>query len=149
MKRLLYRVSPYNGGVVFAEPGRATLIAKIHTAIESSKTWGQFRNAMPREAYSQIVRTAFDENGEPRPKSTDPFSGEDVPGWSDGDYPPWLQQEMGDILPREVLLRFGEYKTTVLNGGFWLIPEEHLQDICDVLRAQGWELCCAQDLNFH
>ena len=149
MKRLLYRVVPYNGGVVFAEPDRATLIAKIHSAINSSKTWGQFRSAMPRDEYSKIVRTHFDDNGEPRPKSTDPFSSDFVPGWSDGDYPPWLQQEVGRILPRDVLLRFGEHCTSVLNGGFWLIPEERLRDICDALRARGWELDCAQHLECH
>jgi hypothetical protein len=75
MKKLLYRVAR-NGGVVFAEPDRAKLIAKIHAAIGSSTTWGEFRFAMPREEYEDLIKTAFDDNGEPRPRSTEPFSGE-------------------------------------------------------------------------
>lgn len=147
-KRLLYRVSPYNGGVVFAEPDRANFIATIHAAIKSSKTWGKFRSAMPRKEYSDIVRF-FDDEGEPRPKSTGPVSGESLPGWSDGDYPPWLQTEMDDILPESVLEQFGKRVTTVLNGDFWLIPENNLVAICAALEALGWELECAQDLQFH
>lgn len=148
MKKLLYRVVPHNGGVVFAKPDRATFIAKIHSAIDSSKTWGQFRSAMPRKEYSKIVR-GFDDEGESRPKSADPFSGECVRGWSDGDYPPWLQKEMDYILPASVLEQFGKRKSTFVNGDFWLIPENNLVALCAALEALGWELECAQDLQFH
>ena len=148
MKKLLYRIVPYNGGVVFATPDRATFVANIHSAIDSSETWGQFRSAMPRKEYSDIVR-AFDDQGEPRPKSTDPFSGECVPGWSDGDYPPWLQKELDFILPVSVLAQFGKRETTFVNGNFWLIPEDNLVAICAALKALGWELECDQDLKFH
>src|SRR4051794_6755966 len=115
MKKLLYRLAG-NRGVVFAEPDRAKLIANIHAAIGSSTTWGEFRFAMPREEYEDLVQTAFDNNGEPRPRSADPFSGESVPGWSDGDYPPWLQSEMHLILPARVLKQFGKMQSTFLNG---------------------------------
>ena len=146
-KRLLYRVAPHNGGVVFAKPDRANFIAKIHAAIDSAQTWGQFRFAMPRKEYSNIVR-AFDDEGEPRPKSTDPFSGECLPGWSGGDYPPWLQQEMEYFLPASVLEQFGKREDTRLNGSFWLIPKANLMGICAALEALGWELACAEDLEF-
>ena len=146
-KKLLYRVVPHNNGVVFAAPDRATYIARIHSAIVSSKTWDQFRRAMPSAEYSNIVRW-FDENGEPRPKSIDAFSGESLPGWSDGDYPPWLQQEMEKVVPRTVLERFGTRGDTFLNGSFWLIPADNLDEICTALKALGWELERAQDLPF-
>lgn len=148
MKKLLYRVVPHNGGLVFATPDRATLIAKIHTAIASSKTWGEFRAAMPRKEYSEIVRV-FDDNGERRPKSTDAFDGEQVPGWSDGDYPPWLQPEMDYILPQSLLEQYGTRETTTLNGNFWMISENNLLAICTALEALGWELDCAGELPFH
>ena len=147
-KKLLFRVVPHNSGVVFAAPDRATYIARIHMAIASSTTWGQFRKAMPRAEYSNIVRW-FDEKGEPRPKSKDPFSAESLPGWSDGDYPPWLQQEMEKIVPRTVLERFGKRADTYLNGSFWLIPTENLDETCTALNALGWELERAQNLPFH
>ena len=147
-KKLLFRVVPHNSGVVFAAPDRATYIARIHIAIASSNTWGQFRKANPRAEYSNIVRW-FDENGEPRPKSKDSFSGDALPGRPDGDYPPWLQQEMERVLPRTLLERFGNRQHTSVNGSFWLIAEENLEGMCAALRALGWELECAQDLPFH
>ena len=146
-KELLYRVVPHNGGVVFAKPDRATFIARIHVAIESSTTWSQFRSAMPRKEYSAIIRS-FDDEGTPRPKSTDAFSVESVPGYTDGDYPTWLQQEMGDILPTSVLQQFGKRESTMLNGDFWFFSAADLPAIGAALEALGWELECAQDLEF-
>ncbi len=134
---------------MFATPDRAIFVAKIHAAIRSSKTWGQFRSAIPRKEYSVIIHSAFDDQGTARPKSTAPFSEESVAGWSDGDYPAWLQSEMEGILPRSVLEQFGKRETTFLNGSFWLIPEKNLVGVCAALNAFGWELECAQDLQFH
>src|SRR5688572_30351785 len=95
-RTLLYRVSPYNGGVVFAPAARAELVARINRALKKSRTWSEFRRSMPRAEYSRVMRV-YDENGEPRPRGSDQFSSESVPGFSDGDYPPWLQQEMDTI----------------------------------------------------
>lgn len=148
-KELLYRVVPHNGGVVFAEPRRATLIARIHAAINSSQTWGEFRAAMPPKEYSYIVRSSCDDNCEPRPKSTEEFSGECVPGWSEGDYPPWLQTEMESLLPLSVLEKFGKLESTQLNGNYWHIPEDRLSAICAALVDLGWKLKPAEDLPFH
>lgn len=148
-KELLYRIVPHNGGAVFATPERAALIARIHEAINGSETWGDFRAAMPRKEYSWVIRAAFDDNGEPRPRSTDAFSGEDVPGWSDGDYPPWLQPEMDRLLPHSLLVQFGTRESTWLNGNFWRIPGDSLPALCAALIALGWELRHAPDLQFH
>lgn len=147
-RKLLYRVVPHNGGVVFAEPDRAKFIAKIHEAINSSTTWGEFRSVMPAIEYANIVR-AFDDQSESRPKKTDTFSGESVLGWSDGDYPPWLQKEMGHILPRSILEQFGIRTETAVNGDFWFISEENISVMCAALKACGWEVECAQELKFH
>ena len=91
----------------------------------------------------------FDEMGERRPRSTDAFTSQSVPGYADGDYPPWLQQEMGELLPAELLERFAVREDTWLNGSYWFIPEDNLAAICDALRAQGWKLERAQDLEFY
>ena len=148
-KKLLYRVVPHNGGVVFATPDRAAYIAKLHEAINSSTTWGQFRKAIPRDEYSKIIHHSFDDMGERRPKSSDPFTGELVSGWSDGDYPPWLQQEMDMYLPPEILERFGKSESTSVNGSFWMIPSENIEAVCAALTALEWQLECKQDLPFH
>lgn len=102
---------------------------------------------MPRKEYSALLRV-LDDDGQPRPKTADPFSSDSLPGWSDGDYPPWLQPEMDYLLPASVLAQFGKRETTSLNGDFWLIPEDSLPGICAALESFGWKLECAQDLNF-
>ncbi len=148
-RKLVYRTVPHNGGLVFAEPKRAAFVARLHAAIQASQTWAEFRAAMPRREYARIVRAAFDDVGEPRPKGTDLFSGESVPGWSDGDYPPWLQLELGRLLPASVLNKFGKREDTWVNGSFWLIPEANLLGVCAALNTFGWELESAQDLLFY
>lgn len=149
MKRLFYRVVPHNGGVVFAEQARAALIARIHDAINGATTWSEFRAAMPRDEYSRLIRSTFDADGEPRPKGADDFSGECIPGWCDGDYPPWLQKEMDRLLPKEVLAQFGVRQDTWVNGSFWMIPERCLEPMCEALRSLGWELQHEPELAFH
>lgn len=148
-EKLLFRIAPHNGGAVFALEKRAIYVAAVHSAIKNSKTWGDFRSAMPIKDYSEIVRVAFDDVGERRPKNSDEFSSDSVPGYSDGDYPPWLQTELETILPRSLLEKFGHLERTNLNGNFWLIPEKNLEALCDELRRLGYELGHAQQLPFH
>jgi hypothetical protein len=145
-KKLLWCVAP-NGGVVFAPPDRAIYVARIHQALESSTTWGEFRKAMPRKAYSEIIQNVDD--GDFHPKSSDPFTADWVPGYADGDYPPWIQQEMGEYLPKEILERFGTLNDTILNGNFWMIPSSNLDAVCAALTALGYKLECAQGLPFY
>lgn len=146
-KSLLYLISPYNNGAVFAEPKRAKLVDRINSAIESSKTWGEFRKAMPPAEYSEIVRK-YDEDGEKRPRSGDAFDAEQLPGFSDGDYPPWLQREMETILPRSFFNKFGESVSTS-NGDYWMIPETNLASACAALELLGYHIDEAVDLEFH
>lgn len=147
--KLLYRIVPHNGGVVFARPERAVEIAKIHDAIASSSTWRDFESAMSAEHFSQLIAKSFVEIGEPRPEPGDPFSGECIPGWTDGDYPEWLQQEMDGVVPRTILEQFGRLESTSINGSFWFVPKECLSEICDAIRSLGWEVENAQELPFH
>jgi hypothetical protein len=146
---LLYRVVDHNGGVVFATRNRARIVARIHQAISRSRTWGQFRAAIPREEYSRVIRNTFDARGEARPRSTDAFIAEVLPGWVDGDYPPWLQQEMGRVIPPTILKQFGSREATAINGPFWLIPEANCDEICKALRSQGFDVRRAQRLAFY
>lgn len=145
--KLLYRIAGHNGGLVFAMEDRARRVARIHEAIRKSKTWADFRRDMPRQEYSEILRI-FDDEGEPRPKGTDEFSAEILRGWSDGDYPPWLQSEMSRLIPEHILERFGKRKSTPLNGSYWSIPPEAAESMCAELSAIGWKIEHAPDMPF-
>jgi hypothetical protein len=145
--KLLYRIAAHNGGLVLATEDRARCVARIHEAIRTSRTWADFRHAMPRREYSTVLRI-LDEQCEPRPKGGDAFSGEMLPGWTDGDYPPWLQAEMSTLIPNAILTRFGKRKVTHHNGSFWWIPPEATGAICAELSAAGWTVEHAPDLPF-
>lgn len=144
---LLYRVADHNGGLVFATRDRARRVARMHEAIRNSETWADFRRAMPRREYSQVVRS-FDDQGEPRPKGADAFSGAMIPGWTDGDFPPWLQLEMPGLIPTSLLERFGKQQATWLNGSFWWLPPESADSLCAELSALGWKTEHAPSLRF-
>lgn len=148
-RRLVYRVSPYNNCLVFAEPDRAEHIARIHRAIKKSKTWGAFRRAMPPGEFERLQRSMMKDDEFEMPSDRDPFGGEQLPGWSDGDYPAWLQQEMDLVLPQAVLGRFGRQVATAINGFYWEISESRMNEVCTALMDLGFELERKQTLPFH
>lgn len=86
--------------------------------------------------------------GEGRPKSTDAFEAEGVAGWSDGDYPPWLQKEMDAVVPRPVLRQYGHLEATHVNGDFWLVSQDSIEPMCEALRELGFELEHCPGLQF-
>lgn len=145
---LLYRVVPHNGGVVVATEARAHYIARLHNALRTSRTWAEFRAAVPKQEYSEILAT-LDRIGEPRPKDTDKFDAEQVPGRSDGDYPPWLQKEMSQLLPRSLLEKVGTPQQTAVNGSYWHIPPEHIPEMIRRLTELGFQVTEAGPLEFH
>jgi len=155
MTKLLYRVVPHNGGVVFAEEDRAREIASIHNAIANSTTWGEFKAAMPPKEYEWIFEwymegIDYDEDlgEEPQPPTPEePFDGYFL--ICEGDYPAWLQAEMGRVIPRDLLHRYGKSEQTFINGDFWNIPKTNIEPIVAELRARGFEVEEAQDLKFH
>jgi hypothetical protein len=147
-RTLLWRIVPHNGGVVFALQERAEYVAALHRALGTAKTWGQFRAAIPRKEYSESI-AILDEIGEPRHKSTDRFEAEQVPGWSDGDYPPWLQQEMSALLPTSILEQFGTQQQTFINSSYWHILPDRVSEMVQCLKEQGFNVREAAALPFH
>src|SRR5204862_2755832 len=88
--KLLYHIT--SPALVFAHAEDALLIDSIFRGLKESKTWRDFRGAVPEE-YERIMQT-FDEADEPRPADSDPFDKNRIGGADEGDYPRWLRQEM-------------------------------------------------------
>ena len=145
---LSWRISPANEDLVFATPARAEEIGALHTAITRSLTWGAFQAAMPPEEYERIVEIAFDEAGLERPSADAPFESEQVPGFCDGDYPPWLQKEMADVLPAEVVSRFCRWEATCINGHVLRLEEKYRPRVIAMLLRAGYEVVRREDLEF-
>lgn len=145
---LFYRVSPANRGLVFARPERAMEISQIHCAIARSRTWGEFRAAMPEDDFELIAAQLFDLDDLDRPSDNEPFDAVAVPGYVDGDYPPWLQKEMQFVLPREVIEQFGEWQQTAINGVYLHIAEENRARVVATLLRAGYRVERREDLLF-
>ena len=151
MNTLYYRISPANEGVVLAEPVRATFIADIHYAISTAQTWGQFRELMPFEEYRRLVIEMFGEPGnfQAVPADDEKFDSSHIWGYHDGDYPPWLQAEIGQVLPPDLLDKYAVLEQSVMNGSYYVIYDDDFPDLKAELKARGYELIDRSDLQFH
>lgn len=154
-ERVLYYRQGHDGGLVFAPPERALFIDQIHRAIEDSATWGEFRKRMPAGEYQRLYEDIYSSDPEVlaededarEPRDDEPFSHE-VPGYSDGDYPPWLAQQQHRYLPRDVLEEFATEDSSALNGPFWRIDPARTELIVERLRGLGYKVERRDDLKF-
>lgn len=139
---LVYRVGPANDGVVFATPERARYVASLNDAFDS-KTWGEFRSRIPAEEWEQLA-----EGFEEVPGPDEPFKFEDVPGYCDGDWPPWLQKEILRVLPAPLVKKYAEASMTLINGVYFHIRQEDLPELLRELESRGICATHEPDLEF-
>jgi hypothetical protein len=140
---LVYRVGLANSGVVFATPARARYVASLNAALDS-KTWGEFRNRIPGEEWEQLAQ-GFDEV--PGPNEAFDFAA--VPGFCDGDWPPWLQKEILRVLPAPLVKKYAAASMTSINGIYYHIKQEDLPDLLRELESRGIRAVHEPDLEFH
>lgn len=131
MTRYLYWVAPQNSWAVFATEVRVRQIEGILHA----QTWGEFALLDP-DTYAAVCE-ALEDEGESPPVGEDKFDVSMVPGFDEGDYPPWLQAEMESCIPVALLQKHGQRGSSVLNGPYWEIPQTSMEPLADDLRAAG------------
>ena len=151
MTTLYYRSSPANEGVVLAEAARASFVADIHHAIVTARTWGEFRELMPFGEYRRLVIEMFGEPGDFQavPSDDESFASCCIWGYDDGDYPPWLQAEIGYVLPPDLLERYSVLVGTRLNGDYYEIEDGNFVALKAELEARGYDLVDRSDLFFY
>jgi len=134
-------------GLMFASPAIALEVSAIHKAIKSSKTWGEFRKALPADVLRQFeIMNEFTDEAD-RPADADAFDRDEVPSYGDGDWPTWINQSMLDELPPEIIAEFGEVQDSTLNGPF-LQLNTSIDVIARRLTSLGWTLEHRNDLKF-
>ena len=152
-KTLFYREAA-NCSLVFASSDEAERVHQIHTAIETARTWGEFRDLMPDPDYQELVERFsedWDEEADPdgpMPPDNDAFDSSFLPGYCDGDYPDWLQTRAHEFVPRNLLEQFGWQEPSVLNGNYWCIDPENEAAIVLALGQIGIRAVKRQDLKF-
>lgn len=143
---LLYRTHPGNDGLVFAPPGHALEVGVVHKAIQTAKTWGDFKRMIPL-SHKERLEENFAESEGP-PTDDELYNSEWLPGYFDGDYPMWLQSYMHCWIPAKILNEFGNYKNTSFNGDYFEIPHENLDGISAALDVAGFAVLEAKNLLF-
>jgi hypothetical protein len=145
-REVVYRPLPHNPHtLVFSDKNRALCVHQIWQAINRAKTWKEFFTLLPaseRRAFKGLLVS----EDEFRPQ--DRFSAESLPGYSDGDYPPWLQAEVNQHIPTVLLEEFGVAQTSTINGWFWEIPAEIEMGLVERLKAAGFAVEKREDWFF-
>ena len=131
---ILYTLAE-NDFLVFAERHRAESVARIRTACEEATTWGEFRDALKAEEFLEVLENLGEDPSDIDPSAA--FSGDHVPGHTDGTYPEWLQQTMLEWIPAELIERFGETADSVHDGEAVELPANAADAIATELRALG------------
>lgn len=167
-KRLVYKIDEYcDEQVIYALPERALFYSRVRTALDDSKTWAEFRCAMPRKEYSRLIREVFDNKGLRRPRGSDTFDSSQIPETETGvqegavyqaimgrypmhgmgdamggaTYPGWLAQDMlHGVLPDDILKKYGEYSESFASGSCVYIRTEDLDEVNAELEKRGYEL---------
>jgi len=145
MKTLYYKES--RGTLVFAPPDIAERVSQIHFAL-SAPTWGELKARMP-EGELEAIRSEDedpDDLQEPDDASEDPA--ERISGFSEGDYPIWLQTLQHTYLPADICDQYGVSKSSVHNGNFWSFDPANAGVIVNALQLKGYEVIRRDDLTF-
>ena len=118
---LVYRRIPHKpASVIVASRDRAFYVHQIWQAIKQAKTWKQFATMLPEGEWQHLLGLL-----EEKPRESEEFSAESLPGYSDGDYPPWLQAEVARCVPATVLGELGRKQDSGLNGSYCDINSEN------------------------
>lgn len=136
---LIYAV--VDDALIFIPKDLADELVGIRAAIDGAHTWGQFRAALPAGRRAGIEERLDDR--EPCPSDSDGFSKDALPGYVDGDWPEWPQQEMLEWMPAAVKA-FGRVEDSAFNGPFLVIDEAKLWEVLAGLQRHGYTCAPAQ-----
>ena len=123
------------GGYIFTTFERGEYVTAICKAINTAKTFGEFFKLLPSREV-KVIKQGLKDNDH-FPEDEDFFDPMILPGFGDGDYPPWLATEVPKVLPSAILEKYGVKGDSFLNGSCWAIPAAHLKAALDELTALG------------
>jgi hypothetical protein len=139
---VVYGLATSTETLVFIPKKRAVILAKIQTAIELAKTWGDYRHMVPREVFRD-TRERCDIDLRGAELDAEPF---EPPGsFYDGDWPGWPAQEMLNWVPESVQDKFGQCVGSVINGPYLELDWEDRHEIVKALESEGFR--CVEDQN--
>jgi hypothetical protein len=154
-KVLYYKTVEINGRtLVFASPVVVDGNANLRKALEESRTWGEFRRAIPASEFKEIKTGMRERNeytaAEVRAIVADdqPFDAGTVPGVEDGEYPRLIASDQNSILPPTIFEKYAKHWGSFNCTDIWRIEVESREAIVADLTALGYEVIERDDLDF-
>jgi len=140
-EEIVYGIDALTGQAVFGPRSDAESIQRMFDVVEA-KTWGEVRGILKPAEFAQLKEGytfRLNDTDDPtyEPADDEPFDPDDAAAYSDGDWPLPLTFRM-DWLPQDLVDRYGEKVTTMLNGDYLAIEPKHLEDVANALRARGY-----------
>jgi len=128
-----FLIDSFNDSLVVIPRGEAQRLAVVNDALEDSKTWGEFLDAVSTD---RITLDELADKFDDLPDRDAPFDPDDIYGFADGDWPAWPMARMLGWLPQSVRA-LGTLQTTALNGDALEIGEDRLDEVIAALAAEG------------
>lgn len=159
--------------LVFIPTREAERLASIYAALNVAKSWGELRKKLPEGVYADILNNMIEDRGfesfylywieehsegtrdqafedyqalefsERLPNDNDAFDRADIPGFCDGDWPDWPQQEMLNWVPQAIQKAYGQVIDSTLNGPFLTFRTEDEKAIVEAFTELGYR--CRKD----
>jgi hypothetical protein len=121
--------------LVFIPVERAKQLAAIHGAIKLARTWREFQQMISVEDWNELVAEIRQDDWTPDPdEAFDCFA---LPGYEDGDYPEWPQQEMMWWLPPHAIASYATMHQTVMDGPYLWIDPARTAQVVESLKSAG------------
>ena len=147
-KDLVY--GPIDGYLVFMPRPVADRLIAVRGAVNTSRTWGEFKQAMPAGSYQHVVELMREDSSDDEefPDHWEPgaemgFDAEQIPGFADGDWPEWPAQEALEWVPAAIQRRFGVEAASILSGDYLELAIEQESAIVAAFAEQGYT--CTRD----
>jgi hypothetical protein len=131
-----FLIDSFDGGLVVIPLGEAQRLATLNHALEDSDSWGEFLEAVASDRLTtDYLKRIYD--GE-LPDGDAPFDPDELPGFTDGDWPAWPKRAMRDWLPQSVQ-ELGGVQDTLGNGEYLQLDETVLDAVIEALAGEGIE----------
>jgi len=131
----------FDGKLIFLPSEDASELSTLWSALKSAKTWDDLVQGLPDYRIEEIREFYMGGDAEPDEVTADaPFDLEEIPAVSDGLWPEWPDQMMLDVMPKEVIEKFGIIQDSIHNGEFVEFKMADEAGIVGMLRELGFSL---------
>lgn len=130
--------------LVFFPKQRAQELAQLRKAVNSVTTWGEFKASVSEQEYRRAVELLREEMEDDGfiPDAAAPFDEEDIPGFGDGDWPPFPAREMLYWVPYNIQSEFERPGYSTVNDVLVLSASD-MDAIIKAFEAHGYQ--CSRD----